>query len=229
MFVKIVSAFIEFPGLIVTLLLMLGIYKRKKSLLFLSILFYLISSEFVWLPVQNLWTVIEFPVNGDTVILGGGALKVPEGTQLSRATTMRLIKGYQVWKKYGGKIIVCGGKTPSGVVEAVLMKDLLMQFGVPEDSIVVENESLNTLENLKNAVKFIKGKVNIVTSALHTRRVKLIAKKFKINSSVVASDYLLESRVTYRSFLPSSDSLKFISYLTHEIFGIIYYKLIGGI
>jgi len=226
---KIIGSFVQFPGVLVSLFLILWIVRKKKKYLVVSIIIYLFTIEVIWIPVEKLWMIEEDPIKGDILVLGGGVLVAPDGEELSRATLQRLLKGFELWKKLKGRIIVSGGRTPSGLIEAEKMKETLMSWGVPEKVIVSEGNSFNTYENLLYTKNITDKPMNIVTSSTHTVRAKMIAKKLHLKSAVIPCDFIIETKVTYRSFLPSQETLSFLGCLTHEIFGIIYYKFKGAL
>ena len=226
---KIIGSFVQFPGILVLLFLVLWFVKKKKRYLIISFIIYLLTIEATWIPVEKTWIVQEKPIKGNIVVLGGGVLVTPSGEEVSRATLQRLLKGFELWKRLKSKIIVSGGKTPSGLIEAKRMKEILISWGVPEEAIITEGKSFNTYENLLYTDKLTSQPVNIITSSTHTVRARLIANKLHIKAAVIPSDFVIETKITYRSFLPSQESLSFLGYLTHEIFGVIYYKLKGAL
>ncbi len=224
---KIVGPFLEFPGIVITLLVVLYIFKRKKWLAVLAAILYAISIELVWIPVQKLWTLKMEPVPGDIIVLGGGVIQAGDRTLPSLSTLQRLERGFEIWKEQGGKIFVCGGKTPAGNIEAKLMKEILVSWGVPESDVIAEEHSKTTYENLKNIKDLLSGSVNIVTSSYHTRRAFMVTRKLKINARMIPADYIIEEKVSYRSFLPQITSFMFMGYFSHEIVGCFYYWITG--
>lgn len=79
------------------------------------------------------------------------------------------------------KCIVSGGKGPNEPFsEAHGMSRYLIEAGISEDRILLEEESMNTSENLENCLKMLPencGKVGIVTNNFHIFRALRIAKK----------------------------------------------------
>lgn len=79
------------------------------------------------------------------------------------------------------RIVISGGdKRETGESEAEVLKRRCVELGVPEDAIITECNSVNTLENVKMSVAAIEelygwkkiGKVILVSSPHHLRRVK---------------------------------------------------------
>lgn len=110
-----------------------------------------------------------------------------------------LIDGYKVSKLLGGridaaidiyhnssnkpKIIPSGGKgSDEKISEAAAMKNYLLEKGIPEEDIVLEDESATTYENIINSKRILdsyEGEKNVivVSSNYHVYRALKIAKK----------------------------------------------------
>ena len=119
------------------------------------------------------------------VILGN---KLTKKTKITKVLKERLDKGIKKYKK-NDKIIVCGGNIAKVKhTEAYVMKKYLINKGnIPAFSILTENKSLSTEENIKNLSKIISRenfkKFSIITSESHIPKVKKIIKKFKLNDN----------------------------------------------
>ncbi len=224
---KLVGAFVQFPGIVVTSFVIVYVFKRKTVYLILAILSYLSFSEFLLLPIQSLWTVSSNPVRSDTVVLGGGILKTRDGYVPTRSTLFRLEKAFEIWREFGGRIYVSGGKVFEDVDEASVMKDVLIGWGVPSKDVIVEGKSRNTRENALFLSREIPRRFNLVTSAVHMRRSLMVFRRLGKDPIPVPTDFLIGDLRPY-SFVPSENALDFLTELSHEIIGIVYYKL-GGI
>ena len=94
---------------------------------------------------------------------------------------LRCDEAYNAWRKgIARRIIVCGGQMngePRPHSEA--MRDYLREKGVPADSILVENRSQNTVQNLQNARLIMEHRgfrrAALVTSDYHMTRALWIA------------------------------------------------------
>ncbi len=226
---KLVGAFLQFPGVFVTIFIVLSIFKRRRGYLYLALLSYVLTVPVFWIPVQRIWTVSDEPTGSDVVVLGGGILKAGGGYEPTRATLARLKKAFEVWREVGGRIFVSGGKGFEDVSEAEVMKGILLEWGVPEDLIIVEGRSSSTRENALFLKESLPEKFNLVTSSTHTRRAKMVFEKMGKEFRVIAADYVLDESIDPYSFVPSGGTLIFLSELTHEIIGIVYYALTGGV
>jgi len=115
---------------------------------------------------QSMWdflVVNETPKSVDVIIvLSGGTGRVDEG-----------IKLYQMG--YANEILFSGVGAPSMVREAE-------SLGIPENHILLEDESDSTFENAKYSSEIMKAKgftsAIIVTSPYHTRRAMVIFGQF---------------------------------------------------
>ena len=109
---------------------------------------------------------------GIRMLDGGG---VPEEMRL------RVEKARDVYFKTGAPLIVACGADAAGVgiSEAEMMKKLLCGMGVAEKSVVTEDRSFITAENLQNALSLVeKGSLcALVTSDYHMRRARLLARR----------------------------------------------------
>lgn len=80
------------------------------------------------------------------------------------------------------RIVACGGTLPGHArAEAAVMADLLREEGVPEDAVVREEQSQDTMENFRNAAALLGGakgrRVLVVTSDYHLRRAVMTARR----------------------------------------------------
>jgi uncharacterized SAM-binding protein YcdF (DUF218 family) len=92
----------------------------------------------------------------------------------------RLLAGLSLLQRYPfKKVIVTGGKVSSTVSEAEIMKAYLAKNQVDEDTILLENEAANTIENLLNCKTIMKAHnlktCIILSNSFHLRRIRYIA------------------------------------------------------
>lgn len=116
------------------------------------------------------------------IVLGAGLLK---GEKVSKLLADRLDKGKKVYDRSftACRIIVSGGKGPDEKIsEAQAMKNYLVEKGVPEEEIIMEDASADTMENLINSKAIIekrKGRKDtaVVTSSYHIYRAMIYARR----------------------------------------------------
>lgn len=254
-FQKIVSSFIEFPGILIIILLLLLFFGRKKigkwvkiSLCIMCFGIYFFSTEFfVRLFVYPLEYSFKIPsATFDSrdlvVVLGGGVIRnVPiagneNGEEPGIHTLKRLLKGFELASKNSLDIAVTGGVLADGTgrSEAEVMREILMLWGIPDNSIHVESLAKTTEENAKYIVDNIEGKyerIILVTSAIHLRRsfdtfIKQIDKSnIKTELIPYPCDYTIDGpgNEEWYHFLPSSGAFKALAQAFHEYLGMVLY------
>lgn len=113
------------------------------------------------------------------VVLGAKA----HGLEPGRVLRARLDRARQAYAQgLGGKILVCGGKgTDETVPEAEAMAAYLKAQGVPDEDILLEQDSRNTRENLRFAKRIMEANgyqtCVLVTSDSHMARARLLARQ----------------------------------------------------
>ena len=82
-------------------------------------------------------------------------------------------------------IIPCGGLGQHPPTEAVVMRQLLLDAGVPKSAIAIEDQSTSTLENICFAQRLLPGpEVTIVTDLYHARRALMVARHCRLKAIV---------------------------------------------
>lgn len=103
----------------------------------------------------------------------------------------RLTTSLQLIRKYPfKKIILSGGTVASIKAEAEIMKNFLLNNGVENERILVDNMSRDTIENIINIKKIMEEEsitsCIIVTNSFHIRRVCYITRKIGLKSNFYA-------------------------------------------
>lgn len=119
--------------------------------------------------------------NVDYVIILGAGLK---GDRITATFKNRLDAGYEyLTKNKGVKVIVTGGQgIGETITEADAMKQYLVNKGIDENRIIMEDKATSTMENFKFSKKLLplstkKYKIMIVTSDFHIFRSKILARR----------------------------------------------------
>lgn len=173
------------------------------------------------------------------VILGGGSLSaggLREHPEASGVTYLRLFNGVKIFKRSGAKTLILSGRTPgsSGGVDAEVMRDLAVKFGISENRIVVDTISQSTIEQAKEVAKLLppeeKKHIGIVTSAMHMPRSEMAFRNEFLNDSLVPIPvdytYRLPGRgLNIENFIPAIDNFCQSSCAIHELIGIIWYSM----
>lgn len=241
-FLKAVSGFLLPPGIIIVILIVYSVWlsRREKNaarlLGLVTIIFYLISTNFVGeMMIRSLESRYNPPqsVEGDVIIiLGGGAtLDTPDIDGLGHptgATANRLITGARLYHTLGVPIIISGGQVFEDTGnEANIAKRILLELGLPENKIIIEDTSLNTRENVQNIKSILEDNVFqkpvLVTSAFHMERSLRNFSKLNINVQPFPTDYRsnININISVNKFIPSYGALNNFCTAIHEYLGII--------
>jgi uncharacterized SAM-binding protein YcdF (DUF218 family) len=150
----------------------------------------------------------------------------------------RFLQALELYKKgYVKKILIVGGSGSleyPDMKEAFLIQRYLKMIGIPEEDVLVENESKNTRENaLFSSVilqkEFPEGKYLLVTSAIHMRRALACFTKVGITCDPYSVSRNSGPRKFYLDhlFIPNSWILGIWDGLLHEWIGCAIYKVMG--
>lgn len=193
--------------------------------------------------VYSLESRYQTPPNEDMtpveiiVILGGGVYPSSElrkSPEASGATYSRLFNGVEVFKQSNAKLLVLSGGGKDNESEAEVMKNLAILLGVPEDKIIVEPKSRNTVGQAIEFAKLFppteKKRIGIVTSALHMpRAVQAFQEKFPKEMIVPIPVGYVYTPFEYSlsSFVPTADAFITSTDAFHEEIGMIWYRLLA--
>ncbi|MBR4318593.1 MAG: YdcF family protein [Oscillospiraceae bacterium] len=123
------------------------------------------------------------------LILGCQITKDGKLTKLLQSRTDRAVTFAQMQKKATGKDLIfvpSGGKGNDEIIpEAEAIHNYLISIGIPEEQILVENQSANTEQNLKFSYRLIRkqkkhAKIAFSTTNYHVFRAGCLAQSMKI-------------------------------------------------
>jgi uncharacterized SAM-binding protein YcdF (DUF218 family) len=245
--------FVLLPITWILILLMIGVFGLSKGwgrryITASLVMMVFFSNPFFINEALDLWEIpaynpdrIEEPF--DVAILLGGSMRyyndVLERPVYSQSVD-RLLQTIDLYKRGKiKKILLSGG---SGRVqhphekEAPIIKEVLLNAGIPEGDIILETASRNTRENALYSAQIIQKNmpgsgVLLITSAWHMRR--SMACFAKVGMDVVP--FPVDERSgdgTYtpdRLLIPASANMTRWAMLIHEWAGIIIYKTMGYI
>lgn len=181
---KIIGAFVDFPGVIITGLLFAGLRaqvckKPKGGYFVLAFLFYLLSTEWVFslLPFPSL-APPSLHSEEAIVVLGGGVERNPETLELSLSpvSLARVYRAFLLYREKQLPILVSGGKLSENQErsEAEVAFEVLTALGVPSKDIILEARSRTTWENARYSTTILKAlgirSFYLVTSRIHLPR-----------------------------------------------------------
>ncbi len=147
------------------------------------------------------------------IVLGAGV----RGTTPSRPLRLRIQTAYDYMINNTDTILIASGGQGSDeqISEAACIRNTLVEMGLDETRILVEDESRDTIENIRNSYEFIPDKdseVGIVTNSFHIWRSVSIAK---------SEGYENVSGVPAKTLMPVG-----IHYVVREFFGYLKWKLL---
>jgi uncharacterized SAM-binding protein YcdF (DUF218 family) len=164
------------------------------------------------------------------VVLGGGIAPaappyIPEPDLNDSAD--RIWQGARLYHRgVAPRIIVSGGNPTAEaggaavMSEAEAMRLFLLDLGVPAAAIVIEDRSLNTIQNINGVRELVKGgRVALVTSAVHMPRALRLARIAGLDVAAFPTDWLAppEVRASWENWLPNLDALSMSSGALWEI------------
>jgi len=138
--------------------------------------------------------------HADAALVLGNTVN-PDGTPSPRLKA-RLDKALSLYRDgYFPKIIVSGATGKEGVPEGTAMKKYLVQAGVPESAVIVDDQGVDTFASAKNTAEILRaGKsksILVVTQYFHIPRSKLSLSRFGISPIYNAHPDYFEARDIY--------------------------------
>jgi uncharacterized SAM-binding protein YcdF (DUF218 family) len=172
---------------------------------------------------------------GDVIILLGGGVndKVPDLTGIGAPSgdmIERIVTAVRLQKRLDIPVIVSGGAVFKGrAAEAPIVRRFLVDLGVPDNKIIVEDKSRDTIENAKYTKEIGKKygfkKPILITSAFHIKRSVLSFKKVEIEVTPFPTGFRTwkDRRYGWEDYLPGSLNQSYAA--LREYMGLLFYKL----
>jgi len=242
---KFITAFIEPPGLFITIALIFGYktwrkQKNPTSWFTLVIIIYLLSTGvgLRLFPIPDVPPPSNLTISPQLIIvLGGGTITDSDRnrTFVGPYTLLRLHQGFVLWQKKQLPILVSGGNIwkKAGQTEAESMADILLGWGVPPKYIIQENKSRDTWENARYCSDILKNNqlssFYLVTSEIHLKRAEMSFRAFLPDASIIpvsAHPPYDRTSLTFLDFLPSFQAFSAIAQILHEYFGLVSYFIL---
>ncbi len=239
---KILPIFI-LPIMLVIIVILTGLIKNKKKLIYISIgVLYIIST-----PIfsNNFFKLVEGseyrkPIcaidSADAIVVLSGMLginEVGDSTYIEWEDPDRFFGGMALFKEgKAQKLVFTGGKMPwnkAKKTEGDVLKEYAVTNGIPSENIFVTKDVENTADEavaVKELISPIK-RIILVTSAYHMYRAKRLFEKqgFEVIPYKVDCMTAGENEMTIMDFLPSAGNLELTETGVREILGRLYYLI----
>ncbi len=190
--------------------------------------------ERTYLPVDI------YSVKGDAIVVlgGGGRPKSYPRTNVEFSEAgERMFHGIRLFKAGAAPVVIVSG----GGIDFILkdqcegrdMAELMIEFGMPADSIIIEDKARNTYENALYVKEIMEEKkmgknIVLVSSALHMVRSVPIFRRMGFTVIPAPCDYIAEEKpYNWFSLLPNAWNLAWSSSVMKEMLGIAVYKMKG--
>ncbi|HRY99463.1 MAG TPA: YdcF family protein [Bacteroidales bacterium] len=246
-----ITGYLLSPALWLLLLLLWPLVARKPLVMkrrgiAALVLAYLLMNPFLADEVLRRW---ELPMNEleeqdkvyeAAVVLGGHMVSWDKAHQryIFRDHTDRVLQAHALYARGQVKRIILsagpGHPLRQQEREAAYLSAYLREVGVAAEDILIDTLSRNTRENAVETSRILKengieGEVLLVTSASHMRRARACFQETGIPFIPYVTDQLTGERRRDPEHLlvPSLDSLLKWRILTHEIVGMLAYRLMG--
>lgn len=168
----------------------------------------------------------------DVLVVLGGGLRLPlppaKHVQLGRASD-RYWYATQLYRAgKAQRLVITGGNVypqKGFASEAEYAKQLLLEWGIPEEAILIESESRTTAQNQQNLQGLISEQgiesILLVTSALHMPRSMSLFAEMPVVLTPAVADVLVREKNTPMVFnwLPSANALQLSTVSLHEYYG----------
>lgn len=242
---KLITPFLVPPGIFVLLLVLSGFvfWRRKKRRaarlhIILGILLWLVTivpvSDFMLRGLESGFKIPENPKGDVLILLGGGVYE--EAADLtgigspSNEMLARIITAVRLQKLLDIPVIVSGGKVfEDRQAEAPIVKRILVDLGVRDNMVILEDRSRDTIENARYSSDIFKKagykKPILVTSAFHMKRSVMSFKKVGLEVLPVPAGFKTweNKRYIWEDYLPHG--LDNIATAIKEYLGILFYKI----
>lgn len=160
-----------------------------KWVLWLALLGFGCWTALVAFVAYKEYTVATPSGNTQAIIVLGA--QVREDGSLSLQLQWRMEEALRQYQQHPQLIVVCGAQgSNEPAPEAHVMRDWLVERGVPTEQILLDDASFNTRQNLENAKKVLPedvSKVLIVTSKYHLPRSMALAGDIGFDAEGVGS------------------------------------------
>jgi uncharacterized SAM-binding protein YcdF (DUF218 family) len=214
-------------------------HKTKKRIFVAFVVLFISSNNFLVNEALLLYENQEIPALDSNykigLVLGGFSKK---DTNLNRTVFFdandRLMQAIKALKTgMIQKIMISSGNASvlhQELKEADAVHEYLLDIGIPDTCIIIENQSRNTIENILYSQKILdslgyKSKVLVFSSAWHLPRVKLCLKN-RMDADLFPCNFLSDRKRDYSPsnlLIPTAAALSNTELLFKELVGYVFY------
>lgn len=228
------------------------IFKKEKLKRIFKIvtisLFLIFSNSFIFLEAMKKWeihgTKIKEVKHYDVGIVLGGMFEYNNDLDVLSVRTHadRIWQAITLYKKGKIKKILISGDSGyvggRGLKEAIQLKAVLVDWGIPETDLIIEVKSRNTHENAAETKKVLNQsyphleKCLLITSGFHMRRALACFKKENLVCDGFSTDLITGPTSNYywdQYVVPNLESLFGWNKLIKEWIGYVTYRVMGYI
>lgn len=178
----------------------------------------------------------------EAIVVLGGVVRGPSGPRRNIEMTEssdRLIEAIRLWRARKAPLVLMSGGNidfligPGQTPESQLMRQFVLEFGLPADSVLSETASRNTYENAEFSKRMLEKRgirrILLVTSAFHMPRSVAIFRRAGFEVFPATTDFISDGSRPDPIFdwLPSAESLGHSTLALKEIVGLAVYRLRG--
>ena len=183
-------------------------------------------------------TGIDALSRAQAIVVLGGAIHMPSSRHENSGLidhSDRLLHALRLYRAGKAPVVVCSGGGRAGTSEARVMGRLLQEWGVPAEAILLEEQSLSTLENALFSYPVLKTRgirhILLVTSAMHMPRAAAVFRKAGFEVSPAPADFRTGwgERSGFFGWLPDAGYLMWSDRALKEWIGFLVYRLRGWI
>lgn len=191
---------------------------------------------------QHLPVAVEQSPAADAIVVLGGGLGLATPPRLAPdldSSSDRVWHAAQLYRAGKAPIVIASGGNvfpqTVGEAESVYTSEILQQWGVRKNAILLESASRNTHENALETKKLLEihglNKVLLVTSALHMPRALATFRSAGIEVIASPTDFQVTQyeRPVILSWLPTAGSLSATTSTLKEFLGIAVYRWRGWV
>jgi len=227
--------------MLVIIIILIGLIKNKKKLIYIAIgVLYILSTPIFSNNFFKLVEGIEYikPISAidsaDAIVVLSGMLEINEvidSTYIVWGDPDRFFGGIAIFKAgKAQKLIFTGGKMPwdkAKKTEGEVLKEYAISNGIPSKNIFVTKDVENTADEAVAVKELISPskRIILVTSAYHMYRAKRLFEKQGFEVVPYKVDYKSagEDAITVIDFLPSAGNLGMTETGIREIIGRLFY------